>query len=158
MRIVNDGGIQTDGQKLFARKASAAFTTFQQILPERFAIRRFRKMAGVADNRDRFAVRVVLNDRCINGICCWRRREAQVIHNRSRFLRFTKSMERHAFAMAFRGKSVCFALYPPLTTANRARSFCFLHRGDAGQIIGQGSRRRVGEEVKQRQGGKFVTL
>ncbi|EIR78282.1 hypothetical protein YPPY32_2515, partial [Yersinia pestis PY-32] len=25
MRIVNDGGIQTDGQKLFARKASAAF-------------------------------------------------------------------------------------------------------------------------------------
>ncbi|EIR60909.1 hypothetical protein YPPY16_2267, partial [Yersinia pestis PY-16] len=24
MRIVNDGGIQTDGQKLFARKASAA--------------------------------------------------------------------------------------------------------------------------------------
>ncbi len=43
MRIVNDGGIQTDGQKLFARKASAAFTTFQQILPERFAIRRFRK-------------------------------------------------------------------------------------------------------------------
>lgn len=34
----------------------------------------------------------------------------------------------------------------------------FLHRGDAGQIIGQGSRRRVGEEVKQRQGGKFVTL
>ncbi|EIS44171.1 hypothetical protein YPPY60_2253, partial [Yersinia pestis PY-60] len=46
MRIVNDGGIQTDGQKLFARKASAAFTTFQQILPERFAIRRFRKMAG----------------------------------------------------------------------------------------------------------------
>ena len=133
MRIVNDGGIQTDGQKLFARKASAAFTTFQQILPERFAIRRFRKMAGVADNRDRFAVRVV-------------------------FLRFTKSMERHAFAMAFRGKSVCFALYPPLTTANRARSFCFLHRGDAGQIIGQGSRRRVGEEVKQRQGGKFVTL
>lgn len=67
-------------------------------------------------------------------------------------------MERHAFAMAFRGKSVCFALYPPLTTANRARSLCFLHRGDAGQIIGQGSRRRVGEEVKQRQGGKFVTL
>ena len=63
MRIVNDGGIQTDGQKLFARKASAAFTTFQQILPERFAIRRFRKMAGVADNRDRFAVRVVLSDR-----------------------------------------------------------------------------------------------
>ncbi|UNB81932.1 hypothetical protein MJK72_18840 [Klebsiella pneumoniae] len=30
MRIVNDGGIQTDGQKLFARKASAAFTTFQR--------------------------------------------------------------------------------------------------------------------------------
>nr|WP_251314833.1 hypothetical protein [Escherichia coli] len=27
-------------------------------MPERFAIRRFRKMAGVADNRDRFAVRV----------------------------------------------------------------------------------------------------
>ena len=116
------------------------------------------KWQVVADNRDRFAVRVVLSDRCINGICCRRRREAQVIHNRSRFLRFTKSMERHAFAMAFRGKSVCFALYPPLTTANRARSFCFLHRGDAGQIIGQGSRRRVGEEVKQRQGGKFVTL
>ncbi|GCL81560.1 hypothetical protein ExPUPEC129_00569 [Escherichia coli] len=148
MRIVNDGGIQTDGQKLFARKASAAFTTFQQILPERFAIRRFRKMAGVADNRDRFAVRVVLNDRCINGICCWRRREAQVIHNRSHFLRFIKSMERHAFAMAFRGKSVCFALYPPLTTANRARAFGFLHRGDTGQISGQGCRRRVGKEVK----------
>lgn len=148
MRIVNDGGIQTDGQKLFARKASAAFTTFQQILSERFAIRRFRKMAGVADNRDRFAVRVVLNDRCINGICCWRRREAQVIHNRSHFLRFIKSMERHAFAMAFRGKSVCFALYPPLTTANRARAFGFLHRGDTGQISGQGCRRRVGKEVK----------
>ena len=148
MRIVNDGGIQTDGQKLFARKASAAFTTFQQILPERFAIRRFRKMAGLADNRDRFAVRVVLNDRCINGICCWRRREAQVIHNRSHFLRFIKSMERHAFAMAFRGKSVCFALYPPLTTANRARAFGFLHRGDTGQISGQGCRRRVGKEVK----------
>ncbi len=148
MRIVNDGGIQTDGQKLFARKASAAFTTFQQILPERFAIRRFRKMAGVADNRDRFAVRVVLNDRCINGICCWRRREAQVIHNRSHFLRFIKSMERHAFAMAFWGKSVCFALYPPLTTANRARAFGFLHRGDTGQISGQGCRRRVGKEVK----------
>lgn len=57
-------------------------------------------------------------------------------------------MERHAFAMAFRGKSVCFALYPPLTTANRARAFGFLHRGDTGQISGQGCRRRVGKEVK----------
>ncbi|KJG19433.1 hypothetical protein UA70_17805 [Raoultella planticola] len=34
----------------------------------------------------------------------------------------------------------------------------FLHRGDAGQIISQGGRRRVGEEIQQRQGGKFVTL
>ena len=158
MRIVNHRGIQTGGQQRLAGKAPAAFTAFQQVVPERFAIGRFRKMAGVADHRDRFAVRVAFSDRCINGICCRRRREAQVIHNRSRFLRVTKSMARRACATASRKKSVWFALNPPLASANRARAWGFLLHRDAGKVFGQSGWRGVGKEIKQRQRGKFVTL